>query len=181
MFYLYLANGFEEVEALCTVDILRRAGIEIMTVGLGSVSVTGSHGITVTADISTSDPEYDINALDGVILPGGMPGTKNLDASPEVDLALRHAAEHGLWIAAICAAPMVLGRRGYLNGRRATCYPGFEDELSGAELSPLRAVCDGRIITANGPGSAVDFALTIVAEIKGSETRDRVAAGFLAK
>ena len=115
MIFLFLANGFEEVEALAPLDILRRAGKEVTTVGI----ITGAHGITVRAD--TTDAELKLHDIEAVILPGGMPGASNLDASPVVDAALAAADKAGAYLCAICAAPMVLGRRGYLEGHRATC------------------------------------------------------------
>ena len=123
MIFLFLANGFEEVEALAPLDILRRAGKEVTTVGIGGSLITGAHGITVRAD--TTDAELKLHDIEAVILPGGMPGTSNLDASPVVDAALAAADKAGAYLCAICAAPMVLGRRGYLEGHRAICYPGF--------------------------------------------------------
>ena len=142
MVYLFLANGFEEIEALTPLDVLRRAGVEVTTVGIGGVSVTGAHGIRVEADIP--DVMYADAAPEAVILPGGMPGAKNLDESRVVDAAVRAAAKRGAVLAAICAAPMVLGHKGLLNGKTAICYPGFETELTGAEIADTRVVQDRR-------------------------------------
>ena len=167
MVYLFLANGFEEVEALAPLDILRRAGVEVTTVGIGGDVIRGSHGITVHADIPDvmfADPKPD-----AVILPGGMPGSKNLDESRTVDTALKAAARSNAYIAAICAAPMVLGKRGILAGKQATCYPGFEQYLQGAVLSDKKVVSDGRITTAAGMGVAVDFGLELVKQITGDD------------
>lgn len=166
MVYLFLANGFEEVEALAPLDILRRAGVEVTTVGIGGDVIRGAHGITVHADIP--DVMFTDAKPDMVILPGGMPGSKNLDESRTVDTALKAAVRHNAYIAAICAAPMVLGRRGILEGKRATCYPGFEGELKGAILSADKVVSDGRITTAAGMGVAVDFGLELVKQLTGS-------------
>jgi 4-methyl-5(b-hydroxyethyl)-thiazole monophosphate biosynthesis len=163
MVYMFLANGFEEVEALCPLDLLRRAGVEVVTVGLGGREITGSHGITVKADTDTL-PDGDLNM---VILPGGMPGAANLDASDMVAEALSRAHASGGYLAAICAAPMVLGHKGYLAGKRAVCFPGFEDELTGAEITEGSFVVrDGNIITARGMGCALDFGLTLVSILR---------------
>lgn len=167
MIYLFLANGFEEIEALCPLDLLRRAGLEVTTVGIGGETVRGSHGITVTADIP--DTLFHDSTPDMLILPGGMPGAKNLDESRVVDTVLRVAARKGAFLAAICAAPMVLGRRNLLLGKRATCFPGFENELVGATVTDKRVVRDGNIITAKGMGVALEFGLALVAALKGEE------------
>jgi len=167
MTYLFLANGFEEIEAITTADILRRAGCELITVGVGDKKVTGSHGIEVTADIEEKDAVTD--ALDMVVLPGGMPGALNLEKSPIVRAAIQYCAENEKYIAAICAAPSILGHMGLLKEHTAVCFPGFEQELNAKALS-LDSVCvSGRIITAKGAGVAVDFALKIVEVIYSPE------------
>ncbi|MBQ9802342.1 MAG: DJ-1/PfpI family protein [Clostridia bacterium] len=178
MIYLFLANGFEEIEALCPLDLLRRAGLEVTTVGIGGEMIQGSHGITVAADI----PEglFADSTPDMIILPGGMPGSKNLDESRVVDAALRVAAKNGCYIAAICAAPMVLGHRGLLAGKEAICYPGFEDHLTGAKISDKRVVRDGNIITAAGMGVALEFGLELVATLKGRDVADGLRRAVLA-
>lgn len=178
MIYMFLAKGFEETEALCPLDILRRAGLEVKTVGIGGDTITGSHGITVVADMS--DVMYRDRSPEMIILPGGMPGTRHLDESPVVDAALEAARESGAFIAAICAAPMVLGKRGLLNGKRAICYPGFEKFLDGAYLADLRVVRDGNIITAAGMGVALPFGLELVAALKGNEAAEEIRAAILA-
>lgn len=160
MVYLFLANGFEEVEALAPLDLLRRAGVEVTTVGIGGEQIVGAHGITVQADMP--DTMYADAKPEMVILPGGMPGARNLDASRIVDMALKAAVRSDAYIAAICAAPFILGKRGLLEGKHATCYPGFEQELTGAILSPEKVVADGNLITAAGMGVAVDFGLKLV-------------------
>ena len=165
MFYCFLAQGFEEIEAITTVDMLRRAGVEVKTVSVDGDSdnlVKGAHGIAVKAD--TDKVSFD--DLQGVILPGGMPGTVNLENSPKVQLALDFCFANNLYIFAICAAPQILGHKGILEGKNATCYPGFESELKGATLSKLPAVKDGKVITAKGPGATVDFAAEIIKELK---------------
>lgn len=170
MVYLFLANGFEEIEALTPLDLLRRAGVAVTTVGIGAEMITGSHGITVQADIS--DAFYTDAAPDMIILPGGMPGAKHLDENRTVDAAIKAAARRGALIGAICAAPFLLGRRGLLAGKEAICYPGFEQELAGATLSQKRVVRDGNIITAAGMGVALEFGLALVAALKGQDTAD---------
>jgi 4-methyl-5(b-hydroxyethyl)-thiazole monophosphate biosynthesis len=178
MIYMFLANGFEEVEALCPLDLLRRAGLTVTTVGVGGDMILGSHGIAVQADI----PEalYRDSKPDMIILPGGMPGTRHLDASRTVEAALRAAASNNAYLAAICAAPMVLGKRGYLQGKEATCFPGFEEFLEGATLSSSRVVTDGKVITAAGMGVALDFGLALVAALKGEDAAKELRAAVLA-
>lgn len=168
MRYLFLADGFEEIEALTTVDILRRAGIKVWIVGVGRLDVRGAHGITVTADLL--DKEIDYEKVSLVILPGGMPGAENLGKSIFVDKAIRNCISLGGNIAAICAAPMVLGRKGLTQGKKMTCYPGFEKELVGAHTSENGVVKDGNFITAKGPGVTFDFAFEILKLYKDKET-----------
>ena len=176
MIPVFLANGFEEIEALATVDILRRAGVEVVTVGVGGRNAVGAHGIAVCADIV--EDELDIAAIDGVVLPGGMPGTTNLEASAVVQAAVKSAYERGLLVAAICAAPSILGHGGYLNGKKATCYPGFEPELTNAAVINEGVVRDGSIITASGAGVAVDFALELVRYLVSDEMAESIRRGI---
>ncbi|MBQ2715828.1 MAG: DJ-1/PfpI family protein [Clostridia bacterium] len=178
MIYMFLANGFEEIEALMPLDLMRRAGLEVTTVGIGGKDITGSHGITVKADIT--DLDLVSGAPECVIRPGGMPGTKNLDASPVVHKALDDALENNSLICAICAAPMILGKRGILRGKNATCFPGFEEYLEGATVGG-RAVRDGQVITGIGMGAALEFGIEIVAALKGREEAEKLAAAVLAK
>ncbi len=181
MIYMFLATGFEETEALCPLDLLRRAGLDIRTVGVGGQLITGAHGITVKADM-TDDAYLALKdeAPDMVILPGGMPGTLNLDAATAVDHAIRTAIKADAYLAAICAAPLILGRRGLLKGRRATCYPGFEQELSGASEVGGRVIRDGKIITAIGMGAAVEFGLELISVLKNPQTAGKIRDGILA-
>ena len=179
MVYLFLANGFEEIEALCPLDLLRRAGVEVTTVGVGGAEfVMGAHHICVQTDIP--DTMYRDARPEMIILPGGMPGSKNLDESRVVDTALRAAHTCGGYLAAICAAPMVLGHRGYLKGKRATCFPGFEDQLEGATLADSRVVRDGNTITAAGMGVALDFGLELVSVLKGKDIAEQLRRAVLA-
>lgn len=168
MVYLFLANGFEEIEALAPLDLLRRAGVEVTTVGVGGEMIRGSHGIVVQADMP--DTMYMDTNPEMIILPGGMPGSKNLDESRIVDAAVATAARKGAYIAAICAAPFILGKRGLLAGKEVICYPGFEDQLTGAKISAEKVVRDGNFITAAGMGVAVDFGLTLVEVLKDAQT-----------
>lgn len=165
MIYLYLAQGFEEVEALATLDVIRRAKIDIASVGVGGKFITGSHNITVKCDID--DEEATFSGLEGIILPGGMPGTINLLESDRVNRAIDYCNPTGKLISAICAAPMILGKKGLLNGKEAICFPGFEKDLAGATISDKYVCTDGNIITARGMGSAVQFGLAIVSYFKG--------------
>ena len=178
MIYMFLANGFEEIEALLPLDLMRRAGLEVRTVGIGGIDITGSHGITVKADML--DTALSDSAPECVILPGGMPGTKNLDASAVVHKALDDALASEALICAICAAPMVLGKRGILCGKNATCFPGFEEYLEGANVGG-RVVRDGRVITAIGMGAALEFGIEIVAALLGRAAADKLFAAVLAK
>lgn len=173
MLYMFLAQGFEEVEALAPLDVLRRAGIDVKTVGVGDNFITGSHGVTVVCDLSTTGlelPEF----LDGVILPGGMPGTVNLEKNITVQAFIDYAYEKHEFLCAICAAPSILGHKGYLNGKEATCFPGYEEELEGAIISDKSVVRDGKIITAKGMGVATEFGLEIVSSFLGKEKAESV-------
>lgn len=177
MVYIFLAQGFEEVEALAPIDVLRRGGVDVVTVGVGSKQITGSHRITVTADITTD--ELDFEGIEAVILPGGMPGTKNLEADDTVISAVRYCAERGYLIGAICAAPSILGHLGLTEGKRATAFPGFEGELAGA-LPPADGFVerDGNIITAKGMGVAADFGLELLAALKGEAAAGKVRSAI---
>lgn len=168
MLYLFLAQGFEELEAVAPLDLLRRAELDVLTVGVGGDAVTGVHGITVKTDLADGSPDLD-GPFDGIILPGGMPGTLNLEKSAAVQSMLGRAHKEKKLIAAICAAPLIPGRRGYLRDVRACCFPGFEDRLEGAVLSSDPVCADGNVITAKGAGAAVEFGLGIVRYFCGQE------------
>ena len=181
MIYMFLANGFEEVEALAPLDLLRRAGCDVTTVGVGGGdTVVGAHGIAVGVDIP--DTMFRDSKPEMIILPGGMPGTRHLDESRTVDAALRTAINTGAYVGAICAAPMVLGKRGYLQGKAAVCFPGFEEYLEGAILQPkgVTVAVDGKIITAVGMGVAIDFGLELVEALKGKEVASNLRTAILA-
>ncbi len=177
MVYVFLANGFEELEALAPIDVLRRAGVEVVTVGVGSDSITASHGVKFVTDI-TSDQIRLSDSIEMIVLPGGMPGTLNLENSPEVQAAIDYCADNGKYIAAICAAPQILGHKGLLSGKKCTCFPGFETELQGATHTGDFVVCDGKIITARGAGAALRFALKLV-EVLCSEGKAAALASSL--
>lgn len=170
MVYVFLAEGFEELEALAPVDILRRGGIEVKTVGVGSKTVCGSHSVPVTCDI-TEQEAVKSDELSAVILPGGMPGTLNLEKSKTVNDFIDFANEKSLIIAAICAAPSILGHKGILKGKAATCFNGFEKELIGADVKSEPVVCDGNIITSWGAGAAYEFAFTLLYAISGDKEK----------
>ena len=158
---IFLAEGFEEIEGIAVIDALRRAGEDITTVAIdrGKV-VQGAHGIKVYAD--TVLDEVDLSSFDAVVLPGGMPGTTNLEECYAVLKTVREFFDEGKLVAAICAAPIVLGRAGILEGKKATVYPGFEGKLTGAKYVKNKIIVDKNIITAPGPGRALDFAFEIV-------------------
>jgi 4-methyl-5(b-hydroxyethyl)-thiazole monophosphate biosynthesis len=172
--YLFLAEGFEEIEGLTVVDLLRRAGIEITTVSVtGDIHVMGSHQIIVVADALFDEIEY--SEADMLVLPGGMPGTKNLEEHEGLDRLLRDFASRDKKLAAICAAPRVLGSKGLLMGKKATCYPGNEELLLGAQVTNTAVVKDGNITTSKGMGTAIDFSLSLITTLKGSEEASRIA------
>lgn len=161
--YVFLANGFEDIEALAPVDILRRGGIEVVTVSINDErDVESAHGVIVIAD-ATFDTVGDLSDADLLVLPGGMPGAKNLNEHEGVRQALLNQQAQGKRIAAICAAPLVLGGLGLLQGKKATCYPGFENTLTGAEYTAKPVTVDGNITTGKGPGAAMAFGYQLLA------------------
>ena len=168
MIYAFLAKGFEEVEAIATIDVIRRAEIDICTIGIGSKLVCGSHNIPVFCDLDESEISLE-NDFDGIILPGGMPGTLNLEKNKTVNDFIDYAVKNNKLIAAICAAPSILGHKGLLDSKEATCFPGFENELVGATVSDKYVVTDKNIITAKGMGSAIDFGLAVCEYFCGKE------------
>ncbi len=172
MVYLFLANGFEECEAITPLDILRRANVEVKTVGIGSNTITGSHNIPVNCDTVNKDLNFE--DLEAIILPGGIPGTPNLEKDKTVQSAIDYCVDNDLLICAICAAPSILGHKGILNGKKATCYPGFENELLGAEIINEKTVSDQNIITARGAGAASEFGFKILEYLKGREAANQI-------
>ena len=160
MIYVFLANGFEEIEAIAAIDVLRRAELDVVTVGVPSSAVMGSHGLVVDCDIYVDMVEKENCEM--IVLPGGMPGTLNLAANSKVKEMIEYMNENNRYIGAICAAPSILGQMGLLDGKVATCFPGFEEEMGDAIVSKDSVCVDGNIITAKGAGVAVDFGLTLV-------------------
>lgn len=177
MVYCFLADGFEELEAIAPIDMLKRAGVEVITVGVTGKNVTGSHNITFVADITADEITLTDN-LEAVILPGGMPGTINLEKSERVQQAIDFAAGNGRYLCAICAAPSILGHKGLLRERNATAFPGFEKDLEGANAEGDFVVTDGIFVTAKGAGVATEFGLEIVrllvSEEKSNEIRKAI-------
>lgn len=171
MVYIFLAEGFEETEALAPADCLRRCGIETVTVGIGGKTVKSSHGFEITADITENDVILS-DKLDMVILPGGMPGTLNLEKSETVQKSIDYCVNNNKYVAAICAAPSILGHKGLLENHRAVCYKGFEEHLKGAEIGSEPVCVSGKFITSKGMGTAVEFGLKLV-EILISEDKSR--------
>jgi 4-methyl-5(b-hydroxyethyl)-thiazole monophosphate biosynthesis len=169
-----LAPGFEELEAVTIVDLLRRADVQVVTAALGTNPVTGNHAITLRADALLDDVAHD--TFDMIVLPGGMPGAQHLREDPRVLECLRRHAAAGRRTAAICAAPSVLAAAGLLDGRRATSFPGFLDDAAGVQRSTAPVVIDGTVATSRGPGTAMDFALALVEELRGTEVRAKVEA-----
>lgn len=169
MVYCFLADGFEEVEAISPIDMLKRADIEVVTVGVGSNMITGSHSITFKTDIT--DKEIELNdELKAVILPGGMPGTINLENNSNVQKAIDFCNDNGKLLCAICAAPSILGHKNILKDKNAVCFPGFEKDLYEAKISEESVVLCDNIITAKGAGVAIDFGLKIVSYLSGEST-----------
>ncbi len=173
--YLFLADGFETVEALAPVDVMRRAGIDVVTVSvMPGPEVASAQGVTVAADVMFEDAAFD--DADALVLPGGSVGTENLSAHKPLRALLLSAFGKGTLVAAICAAPMVLGRTGILDGRKATCYPGCESDLFGAEYTAAAVERDGNVLTACGPGASFDFGFAIVEYICGGRMVDTLRA-----
>lgn len=175
---VYFATGFEEVEALSVVDVLRRGGVEVVMTGIDSKTVVGSHKISINMDATINEIDHD--KIDMMILPGGMPGTTNLAKNETLVKNLKSFKEQGKWLAAICAAPSVFGQLGLLEGEKATCYPGFEDQLLGCVHTEDRVVVSGCMITAVGPGASLQFGYKILEIIKGKELSDKIKEGMLA-
>lgn len=168
MVYVFLADGFEEIEALACVDILRRAGVAVQMVSVNSTNaVTGSHSIEVRADITTD--KVDLANIECAVYPGGMPGAETLSSGEDTtpNMVAKYCVENDILVGAICAAPLVLGRLSLLSGKNATCYPGFENELTGAIATGERVTVDGNIVTGRGPGCSIDFAFALVSKLKG--------------
>lgn len=176
MIYLLLADGFEELEAIAPMDILRRCGVELVVAGVGGREISCARRLKFICDDTVDS--LDADKMQGIILPGG-PGIDNLEKSPKVRALTEHAVKNGLLTGAICAAPSLLGKWGLLHGKRAVCYPGYEKYLEGAHIQSGLDVCvDDNIITARGAGVAINFALALAERLKGKEAAQKVAAAI---
>lgn len=176
--FVFLADGFEEIEALTPVDILRRAGLSVKTVSvMDEQVVAGAHGVPVLADVMFDE----VNAEDAemILLPGGLPGATNLDAHQGLSQMILDFAKEEKPLAAICAAPLVFGNRGLLEGKKATCYPGFETYLKGAQYTAALVEKDGNFITGKGPGAAMEFAFAIVEKYCGMDKVNELKQGMM--
>ncbi|MEG2597574.1 MAG: DJ-1/PfpI family protein [Oscillospiraceae bacterium] len=176
MIYVFLASGFEEIEALTSVDILRRCEQMVQTVGVGGRVVRGSHGIPVVCDLTAE--EIMPSEAEAIILPGGMPGTLHLEESVVVQKMIRHCVLEQKWIGAICAAPSILGHMGLLRDKNATCFTGFEGELEGARFVDAPVVKDGKIITSRGAGTAFEFAFALAEVLSSAARVETLKAGM---
>lgn len=178
MYYMFLAQGFEETEALAPLDIMRRADIEVYTVGVGAKVITGAHNIPVVADVIDCEiaPDKD---CEGIVLPGGMPGTLNLEKAESVQRFIDYCVENNKLIGAICAAPSILGHKGLLKGRKAVCFPGFEEQLVDACVLDCGVVADGNIITGCAAGVALEFGFELVKYISGVEIAEHYKGTLL--
>lgn len=178
--YIFLANGLEDIEAIATIDICRRAGLDIKTVSItGSLDVETAHGIKIQADITFEEGDFSEAAM--LILPGGVPGSEYLNNHEGLREVILHHHAKGTYLAAICAAPMVYGNLGLLEGKNATCYPGFDKFLTGANYTAAKAEHDGQFITGKGPGATFDFAYSIVELFCGAETAENLRQGMMYK
>ena len=174
--YAFLADGLEEVECLAAADVMVRAGIKVTLVSItGKKKVKGSHGFKLKADVLLEDA--DLSKADVLFLPGGMPGTTHLKEHEGLSKVLAEYERSGKYLAAICAAPSVFGYYGMLHGKRAVCYPGFEEQLTGAEITDKRVVRDGQFITSKGLGTAIDFSLELITLLEGGAVAEKVAKG----
>lgn len=173
MVYMLLGTGFEETEAVAPLDLLRRAGVDVLTVGIDGKTVTGSHKIKVEADITIG--EMDLTTMEMIVIPGGLGGVASLRACPEALEALRFGWENGKYVAAICAGPTVLADLGIMDGKKATCYPGQEIHMGSAIMQENQAVVvDGKVITGTSAGTAIPFGLELVAALTGKETAEAI-------
>ena len=180
MVYVLLGAGFEEMEAVAPVDIMRRAGIDVQYAGIGSEYVTGANGITLRADMHIENIALD--SMEMVVLPGGLGGVKSIGKSEAAVRAVRYAYENSRYIAAICAAPTLLGKLCLLDGVKAVCYPGMEDGMTGADFAgDVKTIQSGRFITGQAPGAAIDFGLKLVEVLKGKAAADTVSCSIFYK
>ena len=172
MVYMLLGTGFEETEAVAPLDLLRRAGVEVATVGVTGKTVQGSHGIRVEADILPD--EMNLTDMEMIILPGGLGGVASARASKEAMAALDYAWKNGRYVAAICAGPTVLADLGITDGKNATCFPGCESQMGNANMVTAAAVADGKLITGTSAGCAIPFGLALIAALKGQEAAEKI-------
>ncbi len=172
MVYVILGNGFEEMEAIAPVDILRRGGVKVKTAGIGGTRIVGAHGIAVEAD--TTVEEICARGMEMIVLPGGLGGVKSILGSEAALSAVQKAWNGGRFVAAICAAPTVLASLGITDGKKATCYPGMENEMGSAQMTGLPVVRDGNLICGQAAGAAVPFGLALLAALKGEETAEKI-------
>lgn len=179
MVYIILGTGFEDMEAVCPCDILRRGGVEVQFAGIGGRLVTGGNGVTVQADCTVE--EIDFEKLEMIVLPGGMGGVHSILASETALNAVKWAYENEKYVAAICAAPTILAKLGVTDGKRATVYPGMEDQMGSAVMQDANAVRDGKVLTGRAPGAAMDFGLLLLQTLKDAETAARVQSGMVYK
>jgi len=177
MVYIVLGTGFEEMEAICPCDILRRGGVEVRFAGIGGKAIAGGKGITVQADCTVEEIDYE--NLDMIVLPGGLGGVHSILASETAMNAVKWAYENEKYVAAICAAPSILAKLGITDGKKAVVYPGMEPEMGSALMQDADAVRDGKVLTGRGPGAAMDFGLMLLETLKDAETAAGVQAGMV--
>lgn len=179
MVYMILGTGFEDMEAVVPVDILRRGGVKVQFAGIGGLEVCGSNGVTVRADVTVED--MDLEQMEMIVLPGGMGGVHSILGCPAALDAVRYAWDHDRYVAAICAAPTILARLGITEGKRAVCYPGLEPDMGGARMQDANAVRDGRLVTGRAPGAAVEFGLKLLETMRDAETAARVRSDLVCR
>ena len=179
MVYIILGKGFEEIEAIAPCDILRRGGVEVKFAGIGGLEITGGNGITVKADCTVE--EMDLEAMELIMLPGGLGGVNSILGSETAMNAVKYAYEQGKFVTAICAAPTVLAKLGITDGRKATGYPGMEGQMGSACMVDANAVRDGKVLTGRAPGAAYDFAYLLLETLQGTETAQRIRTGMVYK
>ena len=179
MVYIILGKGFEEIEAIAPCDILRRGGVEVKFAGIGGLEITGGNGITVKADCTVE--EMDLEAMELIMLPGGLGGVASIRGSETAMHAIRYAYENGKFVTAICAAPMILAQLGITDGKNATVYPGNEPNMGSANMVDANAVADGKVLTGRAPGAALDFGYLLLETLKGAETAAKIRSGMVYK
>lgn len=177
MVYIILGTGFEDIEAVAPCDILRRGGVEVRLAGIGGLEITGGNGVTVRADCTVE--EMELEAMELIMLPGGMGGVRSILGSEAALNAVRYAHEHGKFVTAICAAPTILAKLGITDGKQATVYPGMEAEMGSANMVDANAVRDGKVLTGRAPGAAYEFGYLLLETLRGRETAQRVRSGMV--